>query len=93
MGSVGAGVPDSPTAKRQFGTMRENLPIEVKFPRRVVEDADPYEFENFDMRKKESAAAYSGLFFYYSSKVKKSAKRSLKMAKTAFRTVSSSTVR
>ena len=39
---VGAGVPDSPSAKRQFGTQRKNLPIEVKFFRRVVEDADPY---------------------------------------------------
>ena len=39
---VGAGVLDSPSAKRQFGTQRENLPIEVKFSRRVVEDADPY---------------------------------------------------
>ena len=39
---VGAGVLDSPSAKRQFDTQRENLPIEVKFSRRVVEDADPY---------------------------------------------------
>ena len=39
---VGDGVLDIPTAvRRQFG-MRENLPIEVKFSRRVVEDADPY---------------------------------------------------
>ena len=39
---VGDGVPDIPSAvRRQFGT-RENLPIEVKFSRRVVEDADPY---------------------------------------------------
>ena len=39
---VGDGVLDIPTAaRRQFG-MRENLPIEVLFFRRVVEDADPY---------------------------------------------------
>ena len=39
---VGDGVLDIPSAaRRQFG-MRENLPIEVKFSRRVVEDADPY---------------------------------------------------
>ena len=37
---VGDGVPDIPSAvRRQYA---ENLPIEVKFPRRVVEDADPY---------------------------------------------------
>ena len=40
---VGDGVLDIPTAaRRQFG-MRKNLPIEVKFSRRVVEDADPYD--------------------------------------------------
>ena len=39
---VGDGVLDIPSAvRRQFG-MRENLPIEVKFSRWVVEDADPY---------------------------------------------------
>ena len=39
---VGDGVLDVPTAaRRQFGIC-ENLPIEVKFSRRVVEDADPY---------------------------------------------------
>ena len=39
---VGGGVLDVPTAaRRQFGIC-ENLPIEVKFSRRVVEDADPY---------------------------------------------------
>ncbi len=40
---VGDGVLDVPTAaRRQFG-MRKNLPIEVKFSRRVVGDADPYD--------------------------------------------------
>ena len=40
---VGDGVLDVPTAaRRQFG-MRINLPIEVKFSRRVVGDADPYD--------------------------------------------------
>ena len=40
---VGDGVLDIPTAaRRQFG-MRENLPIEDKFSRRVVGDADPYD--------------------------------------------------
>ena len=44
MYSVGDGVLDIPSAdRRQFGTMRRNLPIEVKFHRRVVEDADPYD--------------------------------------------------
>jgi len=41
---VGDGVLDIPTAaRRQFG-MRKNRPIEVLFFRRVVEDADPYEY-------------------------------------------------
>ena len=41
---VGDGVLDVPTAaRRQFGIC-ENLPIEVKFSRRVVEDADPYDY-------------------------------------------------
>ena len=41
---VGDGVPDIPSAvRRQFG-MRKNLPIEVKFFRWVVGDADPYEY-------------------------------------------------
>ena len=41
-GYVGDGVLDIPSAaRRQFG-MRKNMPIEVIFLRRVVEDADPY---------------------------------------------------
>ena len=39
---VGDGVLDIPTAERRQCGIRENLPIEVKFSRRVVEDADPY---------------------------------------------------
>ena len=42
--TVEDGVPDIPSAaRRQFG-IRENLPTEVKFSRRVVGDADPYGF-------------------------------------------------
>ena len=39
---VGDGVLDIPSAARRLLGVRENLPIEVKFSRRVVEDADPY---------------------------------------------------
>ena len=41
---MGDGVLDIPSAVRRQVGMRENLPIEVKFFRRVVEDADPYIF-------------------------------------------------
>ena len=41
--TVGDGVPDIPTAERQFGIWK-NRPIEVKFSRQVVGDADPYGF-------------------------------------------------
>ena len=41
---VGDGVLDIPSAvRRQFG-LRKNMPIEVIFLRRVVEDADPYSY-------------------------------------------------
>ena len=43
--NVGDGAFDVPTAGRQQFGRRENLPIEVKFSRRVVEGADPYEWE------------------------------------------------
>ena len=55
---VGDGVLDIPTAaRRQFG-MRKNLPIEVKFSRRVVGDADPYVifYSTKDSRFRESFA-------------------------------------
>ena len=39
---VGDGVLDVPCRQRRQSDVRENLPIEVKFSRRVVEDADPY---------------------------------------------------
>ena len=39
---VGDGVLDIPSAVRRQLGMRKNLPIEVKFSRRVVGDADPY---------------------------------------------------
>ena len=41
-GIVGDGVLDVPCRQRRQSDVRENLPIEVKFFRRVVEDADPY---------------------------------------------------
>ena len=42
-GIVGDGVLDVPCRQRRKSDVRENMPIEVKFSRRVVEDADPYE--------------------------------------------------
>ena len=39
---VGDGVLDVPAAEGGMVQMRRNLPIEVKFLRRVVGDADPY---------------------------------------------------
>ena len=45
--NVGDGVLDVPSAaRRQFGAMRKNSPIEVEFFRGVVEDADPYGYDN-----------------------------------------------
>jgi hypothetical protein len=62
----------SPTSRPPSGgSTRENLPIEVKFSRRVVEDADPYgrfalpytfdhflDFPTFDWYNKENSIGF-----------------------------------